>query len=154
VTERRKLSQTSLTLLALIPTVLLGVILFSALPWLKSLPDAVAMTISIGAAIVVMAVSLAVSILAQRRQDEVQCASGRYAVQHGNILGALLVAGVLLAPPFHDWLIATVNDIANSLKGDTQKAPMIAYVAGVATLAFAQVFGTIAASAWWWRGKR
>lgn len=142
-----------LGILAIAPALLVVTAMFIAIPWLKSLPDSIAMTIAIIASIFVMGWSLFIAFAAQKTQDEVQRHSERVGLQYGFTGGALFVAILLMIPPFHDVVINTANNLAISLKGDAAKAPMLAYVAGIATLAFAQSIGALIACRFWWRSK-
>lgn len=139
--------------IALAPAVIVVIAMFAAIPWLKSLPDNIAMAIAITASVFVMGWSLFIAFAAQKTQDEVQRHSERIGLQYGFTGGALFVAILLMIPPFHDVVINTANHLAISLKGDAAKAPLLAYVAGIATLAFAQSIGAVIASRFWWRSK-
>lgn len=154
MTGLKNLSNRMLMLMALGPALLVVAAMFTAIPWLKSLPDPLALTISIGASIAVMVWSLYISTLVNRRQDEVQRASTRYAWQHGATAGSIAVALLLLIPPFGDGVIDTANAAAMALKGTTEKAPLLAFVGGFITLSLAQVIGAFVVCAFWWRSKR
>ncbi len=154
MTGRRKLSQGVVVLLGLGPPVLVAIGLFAAVPWLKSLPDPIALTITIGASLAVIGWSLFVSALFNRRMDEVQRASQRDAWQHGTTAGTIAVAILLCLPPVSDGIVGLANAAATTLKGSTEKAPLIAFVGGFVTLALAQVIGAFVACNLWWRAKR
>lgn len=154
MTPFRNVSRRALAVLGIAPAVIACALIFSSIGWLESLPDALAMAITSGAAIFVMAWSLLISITFQRRQDEVELASGRYAMQHGFTIGAIGVAVLLLIPPFRDGVVDGSNALSLALRGDTKPAPLLAFVAGFMTLTIAQIVGAAVMSTLWWRGKR
>lgn len=154
MTRLRKLSRRSLVLIGIAPVPLVGVLIFSSTGWLRTLPDAVALTITSSAALIVMAWSLAVSIAIQRRQDEVEIASSRYAMQHGFTIGTIGVGTLLLIPPFRTCVLETSTSLSLALKGGTDQAPLLAYVGGFMTLIVAQIVGAAVMSSIWWRGKQ
>lgn len=133
---------------------LVAIALFAAVPWLRSLPDPIALTITIGASLAVIVWSLFISTLLNRRLDEVEQASQRDAWQHGTTAGTIAVALLLCLPPVNDNIAGWANAAALALKGSTDKAPMLAFVAGFVTLALAQVIGAYIACNLWWRAKR
>ena len=49
---------------------------------------------------------------------------------------------------------AAANATATALKGNTEKAPLLAFVGGFMALTFAQVIGAFVAASLWWRAKR
>lgn len=142
-----------LGLLAIAPAVIVVTAMFAAIPWLNSLPDSIAMAIAITASIFVMGWSLFIAFAAQKTQDEVQRHSERIGLQNGFLGASIFVAILLFIPAFHDFVINASNSLATSLKGDAEKAPLLAYVAGVVTLALAQSIGAIIACRIWWRSK-
>ncbi len=142
-----------LGLLALAPSVIALTAMIAAIPWLRTLPDSVAMTIAIIASVFVMGWSLFIAFIAQKSQDEVQRHSERVGLQYGFFGASIFVAVLLFLPPFHDFVINASTNLAVSLKGNAEKAPLLAYVAGIATLAFAQSIGAVIACRFWWRAK-
>ncbi len=142
-----------LGLLAMLPIALVATVMFAAIPWLKTLPDALATTIAISASIFVMGWAMFVASLAKRRQDEVQRHSERIGLAYGFIGGAVFVNLLLLIPPFHDLIIDAANNIAIELKGNASKSPILAYVGGVTSVVVAQSIGAIIACQYWWRSK-
>jgi len=150
----QRLSRRALVLLGVAPSVLTAVLIGVGLGWLKSLSQAVALTIITGAALFAMIWGLVLSMAHQRRQDEVEVASGRYAMQHGFTIGTLGIATVLLIPSFRQWVIDSSNSVSLALAGDTDVAPLLAYVAGFMTLTAAQIAGAAVMGSLWWRGKQ
>lgn len=150
---RTKFSQRTLALFALIPAVLVIAVLFLALPWLKTIPDAVAMAIVIPIALAIVAWGLFVAVLGARNEDEVQRASGRFAVQYGFIGGSVVVALLLLVPAFPDFITATANSIATAADGDTDKAPVLGFIGGVVTLTLAQSLCALVLGVYWWNSR-
>lgn len=142
-----------LGLLAMLPIALVATVMFAAIPWLKTLPDALATTIAISASIFVMGWAMFVASLAKRRQDEVQRHSERIGLAYGFIGGAVFVNLLLLIPPFHDFIVDAANNIAIELKGNASKSPILAYVGGVTSVVVAQSIGAIIACQYWWRSK-
>lgn len=154
MTGLRKLSKGALALLAIGPAMLVVVALFFALPWLEALPEPIALTLTIGAGLAVLVWALYISALFNRRQDEVERASSRDAWQHGTTAGSIAIALLLMVPPVGDGIIAAANATATALKGNTEKAPLLAFVGGFMALTFAQVIGAFVAASLWWRAKR
>lgn len=142
-----------LALLAIAPVAIVVTAMFTAIPWLKTLPDALAMTIAICASIFVMGWAMLIAFLTKRRQDEVQRHSERVSLAYGFIGGTVFVNLLLLIPPFHDFIIDAANTVAIELKGDAAKAPILAYVAGVTSVVVAQSIGAAIVSQFWWRSK-
>ena len=154
MTPLRRLSRRSLVVAGIVPPALAAFLVFSGLGWLQTLPKVVALAITNGAAVFVMAWALVVSHAFQRRQDEVQLASGRYAMQHGFTIGTIGVATLLLIPPFRSWVVDTSNAVSFALEGDAAQAPLMAFVAGFMALTLSQIAGAAVMSGLWWRGKR
>ena len=150
---RSTLPRPMLGLLAILPIAVVATGVFAAIPWLKTLPDALALTITISASIFVMGWSMFIASLARRRQDEVQRHSERIGLAYGFIGGTVFVNLLLFIPPFHDFIIDAANTIAVELKGDPSKSPLLAYVGGVASVVFAQSIGAVIAGQYWWRRK-
>ncbi len=142
-----------LGLLAILPIALVVTAVVSAIPWLKTLPDGAAYAFSIGAAIFTIGWSLFVAFLTRRRQDEVERYSERVGLQYGFLGGTIAVALALCLPGAADVIGAAANSVAVRLKGDADTAPVLAFVAGMAALAFAQSIGAIIACHIWWKAK-
>jgi uncharacterized membrane protein len=153
MTPLRKLSRRSIALIGIAPAILAVPLLASGMGWLKTLPDALVLTITGGASIFVMAWAVIFSNMFQRRQDEVERSSGQYAMTHGFTIGTILIAVLLMIPAFGDWVIETSKGLALALKGDTEKAPMLAFVGGFMALTFAQIIGAAVMSIVWWKRK-
>jgi hypothetical protein len=153
VTERKRLSRRALVVIGIAPAILAVPLLASSVGWLKALPDALALMLTGGVGIFVMAWAVIFSNMFQRRQDEVERASGRYAMQHGFTIGSIVIAVLLLIPPFGDWVIESSNAVALSLKGNAEKAPLIAFVGGFMALTFAQIISAAVVGIIWWRQK-
>lgn len=140
-------------LLAILPIAVVATGVLAAIPWLKTLPDTLALTITISASIFVMGWAMFIASLARRRQDEVQRHSERVGLAYGFIGGTVFVNLLLLVPPFHDFVVDAANTVAVELKGDPSKSPMLAYVGGVASVVVAQSIGAVIAGQYWWRSR-
>lgn len=147
------LSRPLLGALALAPGVIVVAAMLTAIPWLKTLPDSIAMTIAITASVFVMGWSLFIAFIAQKSQDEVQRHSERIGMQYGFVGASIFVAILLFIPAFHDFVNDAATSLAVSLKGSADKAPLLAYVGGIVTLALTQSVGAVIACRFWWRAK-
>ena len=151
---RNPLSPSIMAALAIIPVLVVMVTFFAILPWLDKQSDALVWIITIPTATGVVIWSSVMSWLARRSQDEVERAGERYAIKWGMLGGSAIVALILCIPPAHDLIVAAASNAAIWLKGTDEKATIISFVFGVATLAAAQGAASCIANIYWWRSKR
>lgn len=88
----------------------------------------------------------------QRRLDEVELASQRFAISHGWDYGMIAASLLLLLPPVMNWLV----DLAITMSGGSPDAPNrgtvhLAFFGGLAMVVMAQTVGILVASLIWWR---
>jgi hypothetical protein len=149
----KKLSTAAIVGIGVAPIALFVVVTFLSIPWLKQLPDGVVEAIALVATVLVLAWSLFISIMTNRRQDEVERASSKWAWMWGATGGSLLVALLLALPPFRDLVSDGVNGFLMETKGHTRQAAILGFVIGFATLSLAQTIGTIMMAVVWWKDK-
>ncbi len=125
-----------------------------AIPWLKQQPDNFVFLYSGIAAALTVVAAFVNSILFDRQLDEWQRTNARFSAQWGWAAGAGVMALLISVPPFRDWMVATVADVADATNPD-QKLVILAFTFGFGSLVLIQGLCTTLLSICWtyWKSR-
>lgn len=113
-------------------------LLFTNLAWLKQQPEGVALTIAGVMAVVVVAASLTLSVIHERRQDEWHRTGSRFSAQWGMAIGTCVVAVLLVAPPLQEAIVSLISGMAGDSAKREYKLVILAFVLGFCTVVLVQ----------------
>jgi hypothetical protein len=130
-----------------LPVVVVVVIFFAAITWLKPKP-VVAQVMSAVVAIFVLGYSLFLGNRESRRWDEVQRTGQGFASAKGWVWGGFATLLLLMVPPVMNWLVDLVNVLGARSPDVTVR---MAFFFGVTLVMVMQALGIAVASRLWWR---
>ena len=131
---------------------IVGVAAVVALSWLKQQNPAAAGVVAPVLVIFLMAYGVFLTYRQQRRLDEVQIASQRFAHTHGGLVATLVTVLLLTLPPVTNWLIDLAN-LSSTGSPDVfdRGAVRKAFIYGASLMVVMQTLGGLVAAALWWR---
>ncbi len=136
----------------ILPVALVVIAFFAALPWLKAMSDALALTITAAVVVIVMGYANYLAFRAQRGLDEVQQAGAAFATRWGASVGQAAFGLLLVLPPFKDAAVAIVGKIAASPVDGT--VVLVSLALAFCTVVILQAIGTVVVQAFWWTAKQ
>jgi hypothetical protein len=115
-----------------------GIAVVAAIPWLKQQPDDLVFLLSGIVVAVTITASLVLAIVHDRGMDEWERSNSRFSSYWGDAAGTSLVALLLAAPPFRDWVVSVVANWADA-SNPNQKLVILAFVFGFMAVVIARV---------------
>lgn len=125
-----------------------------AIPWLKQQPDDFVFLYSGIAAAITVAAAFVNSVLFDRQLDEWQRTNARFSAQWGWAAGAGVVALLTSVPPFRDWMVSVVADVAD-VPDPNAKLVILAFTFGFGGVVLVQGLCTTLLSIGWtyWKSR-
>jgi len=125
-----------------------------SISWLKQQPDGLVFLLTGIAATLTVLASLWLAVLHDRTLDEWQRSNARFSSQWGWTVGAALVSLLLALPPFRDWVVSLVANIADTPNAD-QKVVLLAFTFGFMAVVVMQMLCTILLASGWafWKSR-
>lgn len=146
-----------LGVLWILPLLLLPIGFFAALPWLKTINQTIAISISAVLTILAMSYANYLGFRALNRLDEVQKAGAAFAAQWGAPAGQAVFALLLMLPSFQSFATATVSAVTGTFAPEATGITVVvlcSLAVGFAILLILQSIGTVVVQAMWWAFKR
>jgi len=147
-------SRLSVRTLLLAAMALPPIAVLASIPWLKQQPDGLVFLLTGIAATLTIIASFWFAVLHDRTLDEWHRSNARFASQWGWAAGAGLVAFLLALPPFRDFVVSSVGNVAEAAAPD-QKIVVLAFTFGFGAVVIAQMLCTILLASGWayWKSR-
>ena len=130
------------------PLVILPIVFFASVPWLRRQDDAISLGIAAAFAIFVMGYSHFLAARVNRGLDEVEIAGQRFAQTQGMMIGPFAAVLVMIFPPAMNALVELAHTIA---AGSPDKAVKLGITMGFMLVVLLQTVVMVAVSIWWGR---
>lgn len=142
-------------LLWVLPLVVLVIAFFAAIPWLKTISQPIALSITAAVVIFGMSYGNYLGFRALRGLDEVEKAGASFAAQWGAPLGQAAFCLLLVLPPFQNFMTAVVRQVVADPGMSVNMSVVVSALAlGFFALVLLEAIGRIVLLKVWWTNKQ